>query len=423
MEDEEILLDEESRRHQEYIRERRNTWVCFLVYCATNIGFSIISPSLWTYLQEIGAPPWFYGITVCAYPAGSMIGSPLWGVWSRRSFRKPLIASLFLIVFFSGMYAFFPEKYSILFSRFIQGIGAGNEALLVNFVTVRSDPIRRTRKLSRLSFFGTLGFIVGPLLGSVLSLSPNIWIGKFEFRTEALAGIITAFFTIFAMIMVTYLFDERPLLFGEVEHTVAPPSKYPRFSSSLRMIGFGLSYFCCYVLLAAYDALVAPYTKKAYGWSVFDVALLWTAVSIAACGTYMSIDFLTKKVHDEVLTLVFLFCQLLGSLLFIEDAKLWRFILGTILIDIGFSGASVSLSSLYSKECRPSESGLLLGLLNSVGSLARMTAPLFFTMILTTRGPNVVFVHLVIFSLISIANFFLCQIQSFVGLLCNYWKR
>lgn len=155
---------------------------------------------------------------------------------------------------------------------------------------------------------------------------------------------------------------------------------------------------------------------------MFDVALLWTAVSIVACGTYMSIDFLTKKVHDEILTLIFLSCQVLGSLLFLSDAELWRFILGTVLIDIGFSGASVSLSSLYSKECRQSESGLFLGLLNSIGSLARMTAPLFFTLVLTTRGANVVFVHLAIFSSVSIINFFLCQLQSFIGLLCNYWK-
>lgn len=77
----------------------------------------------------------FMGYVVASNPFGQMIFSPLFGLWGNRtkSVRLPLLFSIAIFAVASGIYSsleMFPGvhvKYWMLLSRFLVGVGSGND--------------------------------------------------------------------------------------------------------------------------------------------------------------------------------------------------------------------------------------------------------------------------------------------------------
>src|SRR5688572_30024461 len=65
--------------------------IIFLTVFIDLIGFGIVMPLLPLYTQKFGAPGWMIGVVVASYSVMQFIFAPMWGGWSDRIGRRPVL--------------------------------------------------------------------------------------------------------------------------------------------------------------------------------------------------------------------------------------------------------------------------------------------------------------------------------------------
>lgn len=148
------------------------------------------------------------GILVAMYPLGQCISSPIFGKLSDRFGRRPiLLASLLGIIpshFFTMFSVMKGSLLLVIIFRFICGIFEGNlviaQAAILDFEQGHEE---RVRNFGSLIATSSIGFIIGPILGGILSnqkFSP-----LFNFSTPfGAAGLLS----IITLLTVYFLFAE-----------------------------------------------------------------------------------------------------------------------------------------------------------------------------------------------------------------------
>lgn len=145
------------------------------------IQFALLStmPLLPLYIQELHGPEraaFYAGLVGAITGSSNMIASPLLGRLSDRigGAERILLYSLIGSVVVTGLQAFVPTVGWLLVLRFLQGICMGGLLPSVNSLVRKYTPDgMESRAYSFNSSFLSLGNMIGPIIGGVLS----VWIG------------------------------------------------------------------------------------------------------------------------------------------------------------------------------------------------------------------------------------------------------
>lgn len=113
----------------------------------------------------------FGGMLGAIYSSLQFVAAPLWGAWSDRIGRKPvLVRSMagmsigYAIWFFSGSFTL------LIISRIIDGIMGGNISTATAVVADVTTKENRSKGMAIIGIAFALGFVVGPAFGGLLSL-------------------------------------------------------------------------------------------------------------------------------------------------------------------------------------------------------------------------------------------------------------
>ncbi|HEV2290238.1 MAG TPA: MFS transporter [Gemmatimonadales bacterium] len=153
--------------------DTRKLAVLMTVAFVDMVGLVMIVPLLPFYATDFGANATMVGILISAFSVAQLVSAPLWGRLSDTRGRRPAIITGLLVS--SGAYVIFGLAGSIvmlLLSRLIQGTGGGTIGVVQAYVADASAPEDRAKALGWLSAVTSLGAVVGPALGSVLS---DLW--------------------------------------------------------------------------------------------------------------------------------------------------------------------------------------------------------------------------------------------------------
>lgn len=184
-----------------------------------HIGFSMVLPIFPTWILEtspilIAGKPFLsshamrLGVLLAMYPLGQCLSSPIFGKLSDRFGRRPiLLASLLGIIpsYFFTMFSILTNTLLlVIVSRFICGIFEGNMVIAqAAILDYEQDHEQKVRNFGSLIATSSVGFIIGPILGGILSnraFSP-----LFNFSTPfGVAG----FLSILTLLSVFFLFCE-----------------------------------------------------------------------------------------------------------------------------------------------------------------------------------------------------------------------
>lgn len=121
-------------------------------------GYSIILPTIWSRLQTMGGSKVFLGLSMAAFPLAQSLASPVFGYIGQRGWLGPATLIGFSLLVGCGgniMYLFANDKYVLLISRLVCGIGAANITICRSHaVTLTSGPgfEKYREKVSFLSF-------------------------------------------------------------------------------------------------------------------------------------------------------------------------------------------------------------------------------------------------------------------------------
>lgn len=158
------------------------------------LGFSIVLPFLVFLVNRLGGDAFIYGLASSMYPAFQLIGAPILGRWSDTYGRKKILflsqlgtllswiiflGALFLpvVILFKidstliGAFTVTLPLVVLFFARALDGLTGGNisvaNAYLADITTERD----RSRNFGKMSISENLGFIVGPALAGILSVT------------------------------------------------------------------------------------------------------------------------------------------------------------------------------------------------------------------------------------------------------------
>ncbi len=335
------------------------------------LGYSLILPLLPYYAGTFGASLTLVGLLGTVNALGQLVAAPVIGRLSDRYGRRPLLIFSLAGTVASFMLLGLARSLAVIFvSRALDGLLGGNTSLARAYISDITDEKNRARGLGIIGAAFGLGFIFGPALGGFLS--------RYGYNVPALVAAGLALVNLLAVAL------------------WLPESMTPEARAKLRTsprTGFtpgnlwdALHLPCCSVLLTInllyalaftlFQSNFALWAKTRLQLTAQTTSYVLTYVGILAVLVQgLAIGRLTRRFRERVLILagaVVMGIALLGWGLTPNLPALL-----VVLPPIALAGGVLNtvLGSQLTKAVRPEEVGGILGLSQSLQTLAQILAP------------------------------------------------
>lgn len=356
--------DTNSSSKPSYKRLSKPLAVLFLVVATELIGFGLFIPVLPQIVTRFNVSGWMIGILLSAYSLAQFIAAPYLGSLSDRIGRKPvLIASKLGTVLAYCILAATHSYGWFLIARLIDGFTGGNISVARAYVADVTTPETRSRGMAVIGIAFGLGFLLGPALGGFLFQSESYVIPALV--CAGLSGIATLF---------TVLFLEEP------SHKTVTERRFSfrLFKEVLSMPVVGL--FCGMQLLymivfSGFETTFSLFSWQTFQFSEHQNSLLFFYIGILALFVQ---GYLSRKSFKKLALVISTGLGLVGIGFFAMGfVTQLSFLLGILVIfSIGIGLVNVFLPTLISVNAPSDSQGKIMGVYESLGSLARVIGPL-----------------------------------------------
>lgn len=177
--------------------EGNKTRILYALYAAIFLdlfGFGMIIPDIQLRAERLGAPGWLIGAMLASTFVVQLFASPLWGRWSDRIGRKPVLllcSALSAIGLF--IYGFASVIPLLILSRFISGLGGANVAVAQALLADSTAEDERTEAMGRIGAAISVGLIAGPVVGGFLADIGSFYVGLAAGASSSLGVLLILF--------------------------------------------------------------------------------------------------------------------------------------------------------------------------------------------------------------------------------------
>ncbi len=339
------------------------------------VGFGIVIPVLPFYAEgtRFNASPRIVGLLFASYSVMQLIFSPILGRLSDKHGRRPVLLASIIGTGIGFLILGFATTLWLLFlGRILDGITGGNISTAQAYIADITTKENRAKGMGLLGAAFGLGFMFGPAIGGILSR----W------------GVSVPFFFAAGL-----CFANAVLLYFTLPETVTPDhparvsaaggrglSQLIQSLKNPRLAYVLVIYFLFIVAFSIMTTAFSLYTMFRFGYDAQHNGYLFAYVGILAVIVQGGlIGRLVKQFGELSLVILgaFLFAGSLFAVPFVgpEAGGLLALLVGGGLFSIGNSLSSPSLTSLASKSVGAAEQGSVLGVTQSVASLARAVGP------------------------------------------------
>jgi len=198
------------------------------------LAFSIVFPFLVFLVNRMGGNAFIYGMATSMYPTSQLIGAPILGRWSDIYGRKRILLLcqlgtliswiIFLVALYLPLITLFKVDFQtlgtftitlplaiIFFARAFDGLSGGNISVAHAYVADVTEEKDRNRNFARMEIASNLGFIIGPALASILSVTDYGY-------TIPVVGTITISF-IGVLLIIFYIPENKECAIKKSENT------------------------------------------------------------------------------------------------------------------------------------------------------------------------------------------------------------
>ncbi len=333
------------------------------------LGFGIVIPILPFYLTEFGASALTITILFSVFSLCAFLSSPLLGALSDRIGRRPV---LLLSIFSTSLGWFvFASAVSIPFlflGRIIDGIAAGNFTTAQSYLIdiSKNDEKERVKNLGIIGATFGIGFILGPMVGGVLSKVSHAF--PFYFAGGmALVNGISAFF---------FLKESNHNRNTEKLHY----NPFKRILDAYRNLPLRPLYtkwflFCISVVIV--QTIFALFVQKAFNYNSFQTGIMFTLIGVIIALNQLLLlnTFWVKRFTNRDLEQIMLIFAVIGLLL-TATQNIYLF-----LASLPFFGTSqavyrVVVANSALQKIDPKMKGEVMGIITSIMTGAMVVSPI-----------------------------------------------
>ncbi len=333
------------------------------------LGIGIIIPILPFYVESFGASAFVVTLLFTVFSFFAFFSAPFLGALSDKIGRRPVLiisilsTSIGWLVFASATNIFF-----LFLGRIIDGLAAGNFPIAQSYlIDISKDDKERTSNLGLIGAIFGIGFIIGPMLGgllSTISLSFPFWfVGGLAFL-----NFILAWFNLPET-------NQNKNVEKKVELNPLKPLLKSLKNPNLR-VGF-ITWFLFGLAIASQQSTFSLYLNERFNFTSVVVGFMTAGMGlILVFNQGFALKKIWLKYFNEEFLSIWLMLVLTVGFLFMGIGYLVPFIIGVVAISLGQSVLRAVMTSRILKRGEKQEQGMILGMMNSVMSLSMIIGPL-----------------------------------------------
>jgi MFS family permease len=365
------------------------------------LGLSLVLPFLIFLVERFGGNAIIYGLTASMYPIFQLFGGPLLGRWSDMYGRKKILLIsqigtfiswiIFLVAMLIPVTKIIDVKSEILgtfvltvplififIARAFDGITGGNVSVANAYLADITSDADRSSVYGKLSVSTNLGFIFGPAVAGILSVT---------IYGEILPIIAAVLISLVGILMIIFLLPESPehtihkaphirgsiAESGDIKENTYSVSNKMGFLEIIRMQGIFRILSIYFLIFLAYNVFYTAFPVHAAN------SLKWNAASL---GLYFSIlslllvfvegpllSWVSKRYSDYSLLTTGSFMLIANFVLLVYSTDFLTYI-SLIFFALGNGFMWPSLMSILSKTTKKEYQGAVQGVSTSFTSLA-----------------------------------------------------
>ncbi len=363
----------------------------FLIVVVDVLGLTIMLPLLPFYAEHFGASPIAVGLLLSSYALCQLIAGPVLGQISDRVGRKPVLLVSQLGTFAGFLVlAWAPSLALVFLARVIDGLTAGNISIAQAYIADVTAPKDRARSFALIGIAFGIGFLIGPGASGYLT-------HHYGYRVPILCA---AALSLLSILGTTFLLPREPphpegalakSAEQELEGPVAPGGKrlklldwgtYAQYFRRPVLGGLLIEFFLFTFAFVTFTAGFALFAERRFTWhgaafgpkEVGAIFMYSGFLGIVVQGSMRQGVLIRRLGEVRLVTLGFL-AATVGYVLLGFSAGVGLLVVAATFSAFGTGVLRPALTSLITQQVTRAEQGVVLGLNQSLLSVAQIAAP------------------------------------------------
>ena len=360
---------------QQNMPQRVSLLPVFLIVLVDVFGLTLVIPLLAIYAETLSASPLQATMLISVYAAFQLVSGPIIGQLSDRFGRKPLLLISQVGTFIGFVLMARAQTLWVLYvARVLDGATAGNLSLAQAYISDHTEPADRAKSFGLIGIAFGVGFFIGPTLTGYLAGRYSLTAPIYLAACMSAASVLCTAALLKGGRQSAHAFDDRRAALHW--RTYANYFTRPGLSRQLMQFLFFITAFSMFIsgfaLFAerrfTYDG--QPFGPREIGYVFGYVGFLTIILQGGLIGRLVARFGEAALVAAGFVTLVIGYFGLgLASSI---AALLWM----GLLASFGNGVIRPALTSLISQQADRREQGVVLGLTQSLMSLASIVAPI-----------------------------------------------
>ncbi len=341
-------------------------------------GFGIVLPLLPFYAVKFQAGSTALGVLVASFSLMQFFSSPMLGRLSDKVGRRPvLMLSILTSVVSFFLFALAHSFIMLLLSRIVAGLATEIGVAQAYIADITRDQDRATG-VGRVGAASGAGFIIGPAIGGFLS-TYGFSAAGFAAAVLALLNLVFAFF---------FLPESKVHTNERVEEGISSRLDGLRNALSKPLMNSVLAIlFIMSLAFSAFPVIMPLLAISFFGLSSYEISFFFVYIGLVQIVFQgLIVGRLANRAGEEKLIAFGSLLMALGVFLMALFPNLAIFVILSTIMVSGGGMLGTSIPSFISKITSADERGGILGITQSVSSLARVPGPLIGGFVLEFAG-------------------------------------